>query len=279
MSSPLPSAFDLERLRGVDFVRHVVFHSELPSTNDHALGLAEDPGLATPLLVLAEQQTAGRGRGANRWWHATGGLTFSLVIDTRNLAIPTRLWPKVALTSGLAVCESLAGRTGKLAVRLKWPNDVYLEGRKICGILVEVPHRAEGRVVIGVGVNVNNSLREAPEELQQSATSLVDHLGPTSDVTDLLVEILASLGDYLESLGRGEPWLVERWRSRCLLTGRTVTVRLGPREVTGQCGGIDDDGALIVNTPLGIEHCFAGTVALSDENSIGEGQGSSSRNP
>src|SRR5438034_451345 len=102
---------------------------------------------------------AGRGRGTNRWWSADGALTFSLVLEAPQERLPMSRWPQVALVAGVAVCEALERMAPRAEMRVKWPNDVYLAGRKICGILSEsVPARRD-RIVVGIGVNVNNRVQ------------------------------------------------------------------------------------------------------------------------
>src|SRR5688572_15119912 len=98
---------DVKRILAETSARHVESHEELGSTNDRARELAADESLETPLLVIAERQTAGRGRGANRWWAGTGSLTFSLVLSAERWKLPAARWPTIALTAGLAVCEAV----------------------------------------------------------------------------------------------------------------------------------------------------------------------------
>ena len=160
-SSPIRrSAFDLQRVREETWVRQIDFHWELASTNSQALLRADQPETQTPLLVLAESQTAGRGRGAHHWWSTTGSLTFSLLTGLEKaLAERTSL---LSLTVGLAVCQAIERLAPAADVGLKWPNDVCLSGRKLAGILIELPVCEPPRVVLGVGINVNNSFRGAP---------------------------------------------------------------------------------------------------------------------
>src|SRR5690606_33648753 len=133
----------------------------------------------------------GRGRGANRWWSADGALTFSLIIDAG--PIPAERRPLVSLVAGGAVCEIVAAALPAADVRLKWPNDVYVAGRKAGGILVEVPHEAPDLLVIGIGLNVNVSLRDAPEDVQQRATALCDVTGEILSINEILVAALHRL--------------------------------------------------------------------------------------
>jgi len=248
---------DLRRIVSDSFVQQIDFHRELTSTNDRAMELATPMDTACPLLVLAESQTAGRGRGTNRWWSGSGALTFSVLLATDAAGLPAERWPQVSLLVGLAVCEAieellargvpLAERDSLPPVQLKWPNDVYIEGRKICGILVEVPRHAPQRLLIGIGINVNNSLREAPPELQQIGTSLVDLTGRQHALAEVLILVLQRLAVRLPSEALWDEDVRAGWRGRCYLTGKKIQIDVGPRQVVGICLGIDDEGALLLD--------------------------------
>src|SRR5690606_23569450 len=129
--------FDLQRIRDETLVRTIDFHWELDSTNSQAIRMLEQSELPTPLLVLAETQTQGRGRGQNRWWSAPGALTCTLVAPLDKL--PADRLPQVSLTTGLAVCQAVESLAPQADLGIKWPNDVYLDDRKLAGILIELP--------------------------------------------------------------------------------------------------------------------------------------------
>jgi BirA family transcriptional regulator, biotin operon repressor / biotin---[acetyl-CoA-carboxylase] ligase len=259
------TAFDLRRIEQESFVRQLQFHPVLPSTNDLALELAAQQGLATPVLVLTEQQTAGRGRGSNRWWSQPGALTFSLVLDSAPLRLNPNHWPRVSLTAALTVCQVLEQLLPHIPCGIRWPNDVHCGGRKICGVLPELsPQRVEAplppRLVLGIGVNVNNSLSEAPPDVSRVGVSLLDLTHHPYDLTEFLVHVLRQLASGLDALTRGDPQLAGAVSRRCLLQGRVVELRAGPRHVRGLCQGIDNHGALTIHTARGNEHFFGGVV-------------------
>lgn len=257
------AAFDLNRIRAETPVCRVEYHRALPSTSDRALEVAAREVLDTPYLVLAEDQTGGRGRGTNRWWAGPGALTFSLVLEAGRLRVPPERWPKLALTAGLAVSDAIGELAPGAPVGLKWPNDVYLEGRKVCGILVEVPSSRSGRVVLGIGLNVNNSLAAAPPELRATATSLVDETGRRHDLTAVLVGVLERLNREFAALAGADVDLSERWRASCVLDGQPLTVAAGEEIIEGVCAGIDRDGALVIETVTGTKRLFSGTVTVA----------------
>jgi BirA family biotin operon repressor/biotin-[acetyl-CoA-carboxylase] ligase len=248
----------LARIAAESGIASLEYQPQVASTNDWALQLAADEQRRWPLLVLTARQTSGRGRGANQWWSSDGALTFSLVINTAASSLPTQRWPQIALATGLAVCEALETLFPSGIFGLKWPNDVYLSGRKLCGILVESPsHR--GRVVIGVGINVNNSFAAAPPALQQTATSLADAAGAEFDLNDSLIEVLQRMIDSLTALGQGTTF-GDRFSRYCLLTGHVVQIESGRQRLAGRCQGIDDNGALILKTAAGLERIVSGSV-------------------
>ena len=251
---------DLEKILQSTFVEQVEFHEAIDSTNDRALVLSREPSVRAPTLVVAATQTDGRGRGTNVWWAQQGALTFSLLIETEAMRLPQRQWPTASLTAGLAVCEALEEVLEEPALQLKWPNDVYLRQRKVCGILIEVPPQQRGMIVIGIGINVNNSARHAPEDLRSSAIAMCDAAECEFSLVQVLERVLLRLHERLGWIGHRNHELRHRWRERCLLTGRSVQLDTGSRNVVGTCHGIDDDGALVIETVNETERCFAGAV-------------------
>jgi BirA family biotin operon repressor/biotin-[acetyl-CoA-carboxylase] ligase len=254
---------DVERLRAETFVRRVEYHQVIASTNDYALQLTQQEHLDAPLLIVAAEQTAGRGRGRNVWWSGPGGLMFSLVLEPDPRELPRAKWPRVSLTAGLSVCEAVERVLPGVPCGLKWPNDVWIGSRKICGILVEVPPQRPPlppRLVIGIGLNVNNSLAAAPADIQSRAASLIDLAGGPLSMREVLTQLLQQFAANLVSLATDEPSLPDRWRARCVLHGRVVEILQGEQTVRGVCHGIDIDGALLLETPERRERLFGGIV-------------------
>ncbi|WP_197534904.1 biotin--[acetyl-CoA-carboxylase] ligase [Symmachiella dynata] len=255
-----PAAFDLDRIASETFLQSIDFHETLASTNDRGLQLANDPFVVTPSLVLTAAQTGGRGRGANRWWSAAGALTFSVLVNPDAVELPVARHPQISLTVGVAVCEALRQRFPQGDIGLKWPNDVFLHNKKVCGILVEVPPQRRDILVIGIGLNVNNSLKSAPTELQATATSLSDTVGNKFELTEILIDILQMLEQRLNWLSASDPQLARRWEEFSLLRGKTVYIENHQHGITGICQGIDEEGGLLLRTPSGIERVTHGIV-------------------
>ncbi len=192
---------DLGAILRETFVARAEHHESITSTNDRAAQRALDATAELPLLVVAGRQTAGRGRGGNRWWTGPGALCFSLAVDAQTVAADDRS-PLVAVAVGLAVVATVAPRLPHQPVGIHWPNDVLAGSRKLSGILVEVlPNR---RHVIGVGLNSNNTMADAPPELRSVACTLRDLSGKEHDQTALLIELLQRMEREFERL-RQEP--------------------------------------------------------------------------
>ncbi len=251
----------LNRLERGTFIRRTEWHDELDSTNTFAASLASQVPLDLPYLIGAVRQTAGRGRGQNAWWSSPGALTFSLLLNPLDYGLPFVRWPQVALMTGLAVAETLEHFLPPSAVQLKWPNDVYAAGRKICGILTEVPGGRSDRLVVGIGLNVGNTLADAPADIQATAVSLRDLLGESHPPLGLVLTTLISRWEaWFQRLVAQQIDFPSLWQTKCYLTGARVCVTVGPDLRSGICRGLDRDGALLIETPAGIERILAGTV-------------------
>ncbi len=124
---------DLAEVQADTFVGEIELHEQLASTNDRALQVAQSAEFQAgclPLLIVANEQTGGRGRGTNRWWATEGSLAFSLLLGAEQSRLPQSRWPQVSLHVGLSVCEAIEEVIDTSRPRLKWPNDVYLQGAR-----------------------------------------------------------------------------------------------------------------------------------------------------
>lgn len=266
MTEVLPPAVvdALLRIEGETLVRKADWFAALGSTNDLALQWAAEAELELPRLIWAETQTAGRGRGAHVWWAAPGALTFSLIVDEASTGLKAATWPQVSVLTGLAIAEALSEFVPAHSIGLKWPNDVQVHGRKICGILVEVPPGQPQRLVIGIGINVGNSFREAPVDLQAIATSLIDLLSDAPPLTEVLLSVLRRWSHLAKQLVANQLDLPTAWARYCTLQDRRVRVTTGEKHVDGVCRGIDADGAMWLETPSARTRQLGGTVRKLD---------------
>ncbi|MFN9720835.1 MAG: biotin--[acetyl-CoA-carboxylase] ligase [Planctomycetota bacterium] len=261
MSRILHGGFDIPRIIGESSVRHVEFHDQLESTSTTAIELLEPLLHHSPALVLTTRQTAGRGRKGNGWWATSGALTFTLVVDAAELPLSSSKRPLVALAAGLAVRDALIGLAAGHDFEVKWPNDVLIGLRKICGILVEQHGFASRQaVLIGIGVNINNSLADAPADVAQRATSLFDLSGQSFDLTSCLIAILQRL-DFRISQFSSQPRLALSDINRHnVLNGRIVTLQVGEIQLRGLCLGVDEDGQIVIQTEDQLHRCSSGIV-------------------
>jgi BirA family biotin operon repressor/biotin-[acetyl-CoA-carboxylase] ligase len=187
-------------------------------------------------------------------------LTFYLLIDGTTFGWPKQNWPLASLTTALAVAEAVESFVPRCDARIKWPNDIYVQGRKLSGILIETAGRRPSVLVIGIGINVNNSLESAPAAIRDKATSLRDLTSRTFDRTEVLISVLRRLADRLPTVAADDGNVAEAMRARCFLQGRTVQLNTGTEQITGICQGIDERGALLLLTEAGLERCFGGAV-------------------
>jgi BirA family transcriptional regulator, biotin operon repressor / biotin---[acetyl-CoA-carboxylase] ligase len=253
--------FDLQELATRSNCEAIEFHRDCESTNNLAL---QETSTRTPKLFITDCQTAGRGRGSSQWWAKEGALTFSILIRPTRWSIEKDDWPRVSLVSAIAVRDLLTHFAPTCEVGLKWPNDVHLNQRKVCGILVEPSRVFDDALVIGIGVNVMNSLRNAPQEIKGLATSLVDETDHEFSLTDVLVELLDKLAIRLSQLGSDALNLPEIWSEHCVLAGNRIVLQAADQTVTGRCCGIDNSGAILVENNGETKAWFGGVVRFVD---------------
>jgi BirA family biotin operon repressor/biotin-[acetyl-CoA-carboxylase] ligase len=245
--------------------RRVIYYPAVGSTNDEAKQLAET-GVPEGTLVVADYQAAGRGRLGRQWWSPPGSnLLLSLILRPTFLA-PHRA-QRLTMVCSLAVCDAVQQVTG-LAAAVKWPNDVLVNGQKVCGLLAELGITASRLeyVVVGMGLNVNADFSgDDVPPLMAPATSLKAELGQEVPRLMLLATLLAQVETRYERLRAGALPHTE-WQSRLLPLGREVQVTTPEGTVTGLATGVDADGALLVQQADGeIERVLAGDVTLRSE--------------
>ena len=247
--------------------RQIEIHDEVDSTNR----IAEQRGLeGAPdgLVVLADRQTAGRGR-LGRSFFSPGGRSLYMSVLLR-AELPLEHMHRHVFAAAVAVAECVrAALPARCRVEVKWPNDVLIDGRKTSGINSAVQLET-GRVrfsVLGVGVNVNLEAKELPPELREIATSLRIAGGKSLDRVAFGEGLLARLETEIDEVRAGVfTGVLERFRKSFTMAGKRVRIG-GPglaREVIGTVYGLDEDGALLVETPGGpVERVLAGDVTLA----------------
>lgn len=255
----------LQLLERDTLVRSTVFLAETASTNTHALRLlgdaeSSDGSTTLPMLIYAARQTAGRGRGANRWWSQSGSLTFSLVIDVASLGISPQQQSQVSLLTALSTASACEQVASIPSIKVKWPNDVYLQGRKLAGILIEASAASPSVLVVGIGINVNTSLAKGLGEIRDEAISLADVAGSTVDPIELLRAFLLAFHSSLLQFAQDPNLLPSTWPARCLLSGKTISLATNGVSDEGVCHGIDADGSLLLETEDGTKAVRSATI-------------------
>jgi BirA family biotin operon repressor/biotin-[acetyl-CoA-carboxylase] ligase len=230
----------------------------LGSTNTEALAQARQ-GADEGLCIVAREQTAGRGRHTRKWVSGKdAGLYFSIVLRPR---IETRFMPLLTLMSAVAVFEVL--KEAGLAPDIKWPNDLLVNEKKICGILAEMAETPKGRAVV-VGIGINLRLTSCPPELAETATSIEHETAAAPGAGELLLSLTRFFSEYYELFhGPDGPETIRRlWVERSSYSsGKQVKVTTANKVISGTTGGIEENGALIVQTAGGAkEIVHAGDV-------------------
>ena len=235
---------------------------ETTSTNDIVERLARD-GAKEGAVVFAESQTKGRGRLGRKWLSpAKKGLWFSALLRPRLRPQDTTQLTVMAAT---ALRRAIASQT-QLKVEIKWPNDILVRGRKVAGILTELNAEVDQvkYVILGIGVDVNQSLGEFPAELRKVASSLKAELGKPLSRPEIAVAILRELDrDYARVASGDFAGVADEWEKHCSTLGRAVSVRTGPRQIRGRAESLGEDGALLLRTEHGhLERIVGGDVTL-----------------
>jgi len=253
----------LSRLGSIRVVgRDIQVFQETTSTNDVMEKLARD-GVKEGAIAFAESQTKGRGRLGRKWMSPKGkGLWFSLLLrPDLNPQQTTQLTVATATALRRAI-QIHAGVTAEI----KWPNDILLKGRKVAGILTELSAELDHikYVIIGVGIDVNQSAADFPAELRNSATSLKLETGKPLSRAALAVEVLRQLDHDYERLVSGRfQEIAEEWENHCTTLGQTVIIRIGDRRIRGRAESLSDDGALLLRSEHGhLETIMGGDVGI-----------------
>ena len=223
-----------------DFIgRNLEYYSRLASTNDEAWELISE-NVPNGSLIIADNQFKGRGRFGNEWISAPSmGLTFSLILyDLKNLH-------RLPLIIGVSVCEALKGFNFKL--KLKWPNDIILNDKKIGGILCESKNINNVKtIVVGIGMNINEKADDFPDNLRKRAISLSMVSNKTFQRERVLAKILNQFEKNLDLLGEKNLELFKKWESFCNHINKEVTFHNNNVNVVGKFLKISDKGSAII---------------------------------
>lgn len=224
--------------------KNIHYFKETESTNILARNMAGSVDEGT--VVIAESQTGGRGRMGHKWISPEGGIWLSVVL--KPIMQPLHA-PRITLLAGVAVAKTI--RSYGLLAKIKWPNDVLINGKKVCGILTEIGAEMDSiqYVVVGVGIDANVDTETFPEEFRDSSTSLKNELGYDINRVEFVQKLLIELETlYLKFQKEGFTSIMEEWRMMSATIGQWVKITTQSRIIYGEAIGVDSDGALIIET-------------------------------
>ncbi|MBS1263904.1 MAG: putative biotin ligase [Methanonatronarchaeales archaeon] len=226
----------------------VVVLGTTASTNEELKSLAAE-GAAEGTVVVARRQVEGKGRIGKRWESPEGGLYLSVLLRPR--MAPTEA-QKMTLLAGLAVARALRGLG--VDARIKWSNDVVIDGKKVCGVLTEMSaeENAVDYIVIGIGINANTDPGELPEEIRDDSAILRDELGGEIDLRELAASLLEEFDElYVGTQDGNFEEVLTGWKELSETLGREVLIETRRDRFVGYAVGLSRDGALVVELPDG----------------------------
>ena len=230
--------------------KKTIVFGTVTSTNDAAAEYASNVK-NDGLVILAEEQTSGRGRGGNKWYGGKGqSVLCSIVLANENLNAEL-----LSLTAAVAVAEAVSE-----TARVKWPNDIILNGKKVAGILLESKQTEYGKVfILGVGINCHQ--KDFPAELASTATSIDIETQTSSDRISLIKRLITSIEHRLEEATTNSKAILEKWRQLSTQLGQRLTVVYDGQEFTGSCVGVDPLKGLILQLDSGAMRFFPASQA------------------
>ena len=242
---------DFSKSIDINLVKKFIVFDEVSSTNIKAKELAQNDE-EEGTIVIARIQKKGRGRFDRLWESPDGGLYLSIILRPNCSPDKATLLPLIA---SLVVCKTINSHY-HLSAKIKWPNDVRVNGKKVAGILLEseVDGNQLHYVVLGIGVNLNIDVSLFPKELKNNATSILHELNATVDYHKFLEHLLCTLDNYYSMFLNGNfDTILREWRYYSDTLGRKVRIVTSSDELTGKVYDVDQSGFLIVITDSG-EH-------------------------
>lgn len=235
--------------------RDIEYFEETESTNIIARQIASSVEEGT--VVIAESQTGGRGRMGRKWLSPEGGIWLSIIIKPR---IQPLYAHRITLLAGVSAAKAI--RSYGLEAKIKWPNDVLVKGKKVCGILTEIGAEIDSieYVVVGIGIDANVDTELFPEEIRESSTSLKKEIGREINRIEFVQRLLEEFEAlYLKFHRGGFSSILEEWRNMSATIGEWVKITTQTRIIYGEAIGVDNEGALILETEEGqLEKIVAG---------------------
>ncbi|MCJ7656478.1 MAG: biotin--[acetyl-CoA-carboxylase] ligase [Candidatus Atribacteria bacterium] len=242
--------------------KEIYYFPELKSTNimakEKTLHRAEEISEGT--LIIAERQSAGKGRLGREWFSPAGGIWLSIILYPQ---LPPSYIPRITLMTAVAVVKAINICT-QIESQIKWPNDILINEKKVCGILTEMSAELDiiNWVVVGIGINVNIDHRKFPEDIHENTISLKEVLDKEVLRVRMVQIFLQEFERYYESLKRREfSSILKEWKLYSHTLGRKIRVDMGERIVTGEAVNINEEGALILKKEDGeLIKIISGTI-------------------
>ncbi len=226
--------------------RKLLVFNSTSSTNDIAAEYAKNKD-NDGLVIFAEEQTAGRGRAGSKWQSGHGDSILCSIVLTGCKLNPELL----SLTCAVAVADGL-GKIGGSEAKIKWPNDITLNGKKVAGILLESrSNSTSDTYVLGIGINCHQQKASFPVELQSTATSIDIESHSIADRVSLSKRLLTSVDHWLEVAAKKSEKVIEKWRKLSIQLNHRVKLIYNGREFAGNCTGIDPEKGLILQLDTG----------------------------
>ncbi|RZN15882.1 MAG: biotin--[acetyl-CoA-carboxylase] ligase [Methanosarcinales archaeon] len=253
----VPDLIPAEIQRGLNtsiIGKTIEYYREVKSTNSVAASVADNVEDGT--TIITEIQTRGRGRIGRTWVSPRGGIWLSIVLKPR---IPAVRAYRLTIAAGLAAAKTI--RAYEIDAKIKWPNDIIIGNKKVCGILTETEAEAEQlkHAIVGIGVDTNIDTRLFPEEIRDHSTSLQTELGESIDRVEFIKRLLTSFEYEYLRLYKQFPQILDEWRYLLATTGKRVQINNPTTTIYGKAVGVDREGALIIKCDDGfIERVVAG---------------------
>lgn len=243
--------------------KEIYYFPELKSTNiiakEKALHRAE--GMNEGTLIITERQSAGKGRLGRKWFSPTGGIWLSIILYPQ---LPPSYIPRITLMTAVAVVKAIKVCT-QIKSQIKWPNDILINEKKVCGILTEMSAELDiiNWVVVGIGINANIDIQDFPEDIQENTISLKEASGKKISRVKLAQTFLQEFEKYYDKLKRKEfSSILKEWKLYSHTLGRKIRVDIGERIITGEAVDINEEGALILKKEDGeLIKIISGTVS------------------
>ncbi|MBN1973957.1 MAG: biotin--[acetyl-CoA-carboxylase] ligase [Sedimentisphaerales bacterium] len=246
MSQPEAVPLDIDEIQSNLKTRRIgrklFVYKSTSSTNDVARRYIDDKN-NDGLAVFAEEQTAGRGRTGNKWFSKrSDSILCSLILIDNNLSAEL-----LSLTCAVAVADAI----GKPA-KIKWPNDIIINSKKVAGILLEaISNRPSNTYIIGIGINCHQNKDSFPDELSSKATSIDIENKTRCDRTGLAKRLLCSMDYWLEIAEKNNKKIIDSWRKLSIQLGQRVTLLFNKKHFSGNCIGIDPEKGIILQLDSG----------------------------